>query len=594
MKRIKNIGLLLILALFALVSNAQKKIDLFIWAGQSNAQGWMGDAAQYPSDVESLDESIKLNWTFFNNESSEGEWVKMQPQKGRFADGHFGPEVSCAREFKKAGYNPAIFKYTKGATGLARDWKAPGEGGIYDSMVKDLKPAIQQLKDLGYKVNIRGFIWIQGESDAGDERAARDYYRNLKELIHDLRNTVLHTPELKVILGVDEQHRFVQNRPIVVEAQKKLAQLDENIIYTTMYGLSKADATHLTPAGLVEHGKRIFEAYKVLDGPIHNEASEKSMAAHWQYIGIAVEEPGYTTWGTSPIMDEDGKVHLFVARWPGNKVEPGWRTCGEIAHYVGDAPEGPFRFSDLALTPTTEDTWDHVSVHNPAIHKVGEQYVLLYIGNNNGKQPPHPANQHIGMAVSKSLYGPWTKVGKDGKILSPPDNPNYWNYQATNGVNNPAFLQHPDGGFFLYFKSQGGKMGLAIAEKLEGPYVQLPFPVTQNNQAVEDGYAFLLDGQFCLLTTDNHGLIEKGGGILWKSEDGIHFTDKEQGFFPVEKYLGKEKLKHATNHYFGNIIKFERPQVLMIDGKPAYLYVPSGFHFFGGESPASYIMKYVE
>ena len=147
-------------------------------------------------------------------------------------------------------------------------------------------------------------------------------------------------------------------------------------------------------------------------------------------------------------------------------------------------------------------------------------------------------------------------------------------------------------GYFKSSDAKSAKMGLAIAEDLGGPYVQLPFPVTQNEQTVEDGYAFMLDGKFCLVTTDNHGLIEKGGGILWKSDDGIHFIEKEQGFYPVVKYLGKEKLKNAVNHYSGSVIKFERPQVLMIGNKPAYLYVTSGYHLFGGKSTASYIMKY--
>jgi hypothetical protein len=31
-----------------------------------------------------------------------------------------------------------------------------------------------------------------------------------------------------------------------------------------MYGLPKADKTHLTPSGLVEHGHRIFKAYKIV------------------------------------------------------------------------------------------------------------------------------------------------------------------------------------------------------------------------------------------------------------------------------------------------------------------------------------------
>lgn len=71
----------------------QEKLDLFILAGQSNAQGWMGNAANYPEEGKELDESILLNWTFVDNESSVGEWVKMQPQTGRFPKGHFGQEV---------------------------------------------------------------------------------------------------------------------------------------------------------------------------------------------------------------------------------------------------------------------------------------------------------------------------------------------------------------------------------------------------------------------------------------------------------------------------------------------------------------------
>ncbi len=252
---------LFLLVFLPIISNSQERLDLFIWAGQSNAQGWMGDAAYYPEEGKELDDSIILNWTFVDNESSGGKWEKMQPQKGRFPKGHFGPEVSFSRELRKAGYHPAIFKYTMGSTGLARDWKAPGQGGIYDRMVVDLKSAINDLEKQGFNLTLRGFIWIQGETDAGNENTARDYYFNLKQMIHDLRQNVLNEPDLTIILGVDEQHPFVKERPIVVEAQQRLAEENVNIICTSMLGLQKADATHLTPAGLVEHGKRIFKAY---------------------------------------------------------------------------------------------------------------------------------------------------------------------------------------------------------------------------------------------------------------------------------------------------------------------------------------------
>lgn len=264
MKLKRFILTLLLILISTSHSYAQEKLDLFIWAGQSNAQGWMGDAAQYPEDSLRLDESIHLNWTFVDNHSSEGRWVPMQPQSGRFQKGHFGPEVSFARELKKQGFKPAIFKYTKGATGLARDWKGPGEGGIYDQMVDDLQNGIEQLEEQGYEVNVRGLIWIQGESDAGNEKASANYYQNLKRLIEHLRTEVLHEPDLKILLGVDEQHPFVKNRPEVLEAQKKVAEEDANIIFTSMRGLPKADSTHLTPEGLIKHGTRLFKAYKNL------------------------------------------------------------------------------------------------------------------------------------------------------------------------------------------------------------------------------------------------------------------------------------------------------------------------------------------
>jgi len=135
----------------------------------------------------------------------------------------------------------------------------------------------------------------------------------------------------------------------------------------------------------------------------------------------------------------------------------------------------------VAIQGTDSNTWDKYGTSNPAIHRVGNKFILLYIANNNPKQPPHPSNQKIGMAIADSPYGPWKRVGEDGLILSTPTNEEYWNYEAGNGVNNPALLQHPEGGYFLYYKSEKAKMGLAIAENIEGPYVQFPSPVTTND-----------------------------------------------------------------------------------------------------------------
>jgi hypothetical protein len=53
-------------------SVSQDTIDLFIWAGQSNAQGWQGDAEYYPSAPDNLDSQIRLNYTFIGSTRSHG------------------------------------------------------------------------------------------------------------------------------------------------------------------------------------------------------------------------------------------------------------------------------------------------------------------------------------------------------------------------------------------------------------------------------------------------------------------------------------------------------------------------------------------
>lgn len=247
-------------------------IDLFVCAGQSNMQGWQGNGAYYPEDTANLDRQIKLYWVYPATKTDEtatssgGQWTTLKPQDGRFPNGHFGPEITFARQLKKNGFNPAIFKYSDGGTTLAGDWKTPGAGGMYDAMITELKSAVNLLKTQGHNVIFRGLIWIQGESD-GEYPALRNAYEdNLKTLINNFRNNVSKISNLPVILGVDEQHLFVTWEPDkIVGAQQRIADSDSKIIFTSMIGLPKADSTHLTPAGVDEHGKRIYNAAVTAD-----------------------------------------------------------------------------------------------------------------------------------------------------------------------------------------------------------------------------------------------------------------------------------------------------------------------------------------
>lgn len=313
--------------------------------------------------------------------------------------------------------------------------------------------------------------------------------------------------------------------------------------------------------------------------------------------GIAIEDENWQIWGCSPIFGPSGKIHLFVARWPQETGHEGWYTDSQIAHYIGETPEGPFKFHEVVLEGTLEDTWDKFAPHNPTIHKVGNNYALFYIANTGSHL--RPQNQRIGLVVSKSLYGPWEKAGIDGLILSPPQDSSFYNYNSSNGVVNPSFLQISDNEYLLYFKSNDMRkkdswkpmMGLAISKALAGPYLPLKYPITNNDKIIEDGYAFKYGNKIYLVTTDNHGMLEKGGGLIWESEDGKNFSNPKQAFRRLEFYFnGRLPVQSKlTKGKAGN--KFERPQILIIEGVPKYLYAPSGTNINGGDASVCYVLK---
>ena len=354
------------------------------------------------------------------------------------------------------------------------------------------------------------------------------------------------------------------------------------------------DGVHFTEETKKRQAAFIAKRIREICGtPQQQGQAPPAFADRLEWVGLGVHSPGHHVWGSSPVMDDDGKMHIFAARWK-PPFDHGWRDNSEIVHFVSNSPEGPFTFSDVALRGTGTNTWDRHAPCNPLIKRVDGKYVLLYIANPVGMtkgKGAHVPSQRIGMALADSPNGPWKKMGDNGLILRPSDDPRHWTYRAGNGVNNPAFLKAPDGRYFLYFKSARAMMGLAIAEKLGGPYIHQRDPVTRNKTAIEDGYAFMMNGKFHLLTTDNHGILRRGGGILWESTDGMSFTIAGKGFHLVSDYLPEDYAAKPRRHY-GRQFKFERPLLLMIDGRPAYFYAPSGVQVDGLPETTSYILKF--
>ena len=119
----------------------------------------------------------------------------------------------------------------------------------------------------------------------------------------------------------------------------------------------------------INAGKFLKASDEKLDEGVKLPYSHMSLNLEW--TGAMIEDKDYTVWGSSPIMGDDGKVHVFSARWPEFNVDPGWRRTCEVAHYVADQPEGPYTFSDVAVKGTGVDgDWDKFAPHNPEIKKL--------------------------------------------------------------------------------------------------------------------------------------------------------------------------------------------------------------------------------
>jgi hypothetical protein len=307
-------------------------------------------------------------------------------------------------------------------------------------------------------------------------------------------------------------------------------------------------------------------------GPVESDFSKKLKP-----IGRILEEEGFYVWCNSPIYGEDGKVHVFYSRWPAQYGMGGWIHQCEIAHAVAESAESEFKHEGVVLAPR-EGFFDATTCHNPHIQFVDGLYCLFYMGNSNGKTN----TKRIGLATSKSLNGPWKRIDKP---LLEAGETGVWDDHCTT---NPAFVKNPNGEYWLYYKSWNTKeyeeaagqkirgnrkYGLAIANSVTGPYKKyknnpvIDFSVLGNNEQLEDAFVWYGNGKFSLIARDM-GFFDHNKGLLFESDDGIKWSLPKVAYHAASNYFEQPPAPKHLSRYG----RLERPQLLMKDGKPEYLF----------------------
>jgi hypothetical protein len=257
--------------------------------------------------------------------------------------------------------------------------------------------------------------------------------------------------------------------------------------------------------------------------------------------------PGYWVWDGSAIKVGD-TYQLFASRWPkGQPFPEGYRHHSEIVRAESKDPLGPYEFKAVVLGKRDPAYWDSNMDHNPSIHKIGNTYILFYIGSD-GRTPL----RHIGYATASSITGPWLR--SDQPIIPQESN-------------NPAVYVERDGSVKLLFRDAPLRMYLAVAADFHGPYTIANDQVWPSAR-LEDFDLFKAGGKYHIICEDNVGGVtghERWGALL-ESDDGI------TGWKPTSAAPAYD---HAIRYTDGTVLpcnRRERPQLLIEHGAITHLF----------------------
>ncbi len=265
----------------------------------------------------------------------------------------------------------------------------------------------------------------------------------------------------------------------------------------------------------------------------------------------AIEETGfkmdgYHVWCGS-VLKENDTYYLFAARWKKDKSFPsGYFTDSEIVLATTNDLNQPFVFQKVVIGKRDGGYWDSMMAHNPYITKIGDEYVLFYIGNPDGQA----ATRKIGWARTKDLLGEWERSEK--AIELPPD------------ANNPCAVPTKDG-VLLYFRDGHLKVSVAKAERYDGKYTILNanlFPEAK----IEDMFVYETDEGFKMIAEDNDGYYTGlfKGGVAFSSSDGIEWNSKNA----LQAY------DFSVSYTNGRVIELQRRErpFLLFDENKVYLF----------------------
>lgn len=399
----------------AAVSVEADQLDVYILTGQSNSLGTTNlegvdyNPGSHPADAETAFfwSNVAASNTVYPPKlygDSGGALTSLQMQQGDGVSPNFwGPEFGLARTFFDSGKaDVMIVKASRGGGGNSL-WDQstfegnPNDGHMWGHLRDSIDAALQAAHNAGHTFKVKGFMYLQGESNNSEEASIAD--TRLQSLI---ANTQAHinaeyadaANDLYSVVGEIAASGSNANRATTTNMQRALGATGSEIAFFRTGDLPiKGDQIHFGRDAKLEIGRRFADAFNsaawvenpnLLAGYSANEGSLTAIpqpiaqgllsggtAAH---VSEAVNDAGVPAWrnadtgvrsphpGQSQSLNAQDFQQMFDGGWyfrttvkvvsgggsalwsvAGDAADPGWgissgegNTNGVKFHRMGD------------------------------------------------------------------------------------------------------------------------------------------------------------------------------------------------------------------------------------------------------------------
>ncbi|MBS0261711.1 MAG: hypothetical protein JSS02_07105 [Planctomycetes bacterium] len=251
----------------------QKVLNVFLLAGQSNMAGADSEVME-PGGFQQTEADRASRFT--TAPLPEGDkspqylpWGEIRGHSVKNKLVH-GPEVGFARELHAAGWRDlALIKVYANFSREVETWPWAQGGTLFEAWTRFVDARLAELREQGYEVRVRGFLWHQGIDDAIHKKLAVSYQQNLTDLIGVLRKRYA-DDQAPFVLARSVNSRIAQPQPdpqnvspmaVVRRAQVQVGESVPHAAWIDVDDLLNVNTHHFSAAGQLVIGQRYGKSF---------------------------------------------------------------------------------------------------------------------------------------------------------------------------------------------------------------------------------------------------------------------------------------------------------------------------------------------